>query len=171
MTSPAQILIQMRSELRIVLLGPGEAQVAQHRKRIDIRDRLLAEGYDRAVLGEQVIGPETVLPLSIELESNLESDDLILVLNAGPAPLVELTTIWQNQTLRENTEVWCPREYWTVRRSTPGDVLEMFDYRLYGDAEFQTCDLTEQFVHSAHRTCFARAQRAGYLTSLGFLPP
>jgi len=168
--SPDQLLRQMRSELRVVLLGPGEAQPAQHAKRCQIRDRLLVEGYDRAVLGEEIIGENSILPLSINLESKLAPDDLLLVLDAGPAPLVELTTIWRDLNLREITEVWCPRSIWAARRSTPGDVLSLFDYRLYGDDEFTTCDLTEQFVHSANRECFARAQRDGILSSLGFLP-
>ena len=128
MNNPGEYLEQVRRQLRVVLLGPGEGDPGgfDHlRKRREIRDRLLESGYSSTVLGEDVLGSDASLPLPLALLDGIDPDDLVLVLNTGPAPLVEITAILPNLSLRNSTIVFCPREYLS-RRTAPGDVVKAF---------------------------------------------
>ena len=148
-----------------MLLGPGQGELYQgfdsHQKRLEILDLLYAHGYAQAVLGENIIPDETTIPLHIALVRELKADDLVLVLNTGAAPLVELTEIFPRQALRAVTVVFCPRGYLSVHRSTPGDVVRFFDYRRFNTEELTSCELSTEFIDAANRTCFDRAQQQG----------
>ena len=115
-----------REQLRIVVLGPGEAQPCDLKKRQQIASRLIDRGYVRAKLGEDFLGNPDI-PLHLALLNALSDIDLVLVLNTGAAPLTELTSISFDSRAREITRVWSKREFAEGRRSTPGDVLAMFD--------------------------------------------
>lgn len=169
MINPGDRLHQVKSECRVVLLGPGDAQPSHLQKRIEIRDRLRVLGYELAVLGEEILG-DSPLPLTMALLAELNPDDLVLVLDTGVAPLAELAAIMPNLSLRENTEVWCERGILGNRRSTPSDVVRSFDYKLFAEDELNSCELTEQFIDAANRAWIARAQREGILSSIGYLP-
>ena len=159
-----------RERLRIVVLGPGEAQPRDLSKCRQIASRLRENGYTRAVLGKDLL-QETEAPLQLALRSELAHIDLLLVLNTGAAPLVELTTISSDLRARQITRVWSKREFTEKRRSTPGDVLKMFDYWTFDEREFDSCELVEWFVETADRFCVNRAQLEGRLTRWGLLPP
>ena len=169
MINPGDSLHQIKSKCRVVLLGPGDAQPSHLQKRIEIRDRLRVLGYELAVLGEEILG-DPPLPLTIALLAELNPDDLVLVLDTGVAPLAELAAIMPNLSLRENTEEWCERGVLGNRRSTPGDVVRLFDYKLFAEDELNSCELTEQFIDAANRAWIARAQREGLLSWVGYLP-
>jgi len=159
-----------RESLRVVVLGPGEAQQGDLNKRKQIASRLCHLGYVRAKLGEDFLGnPDE--PLHLALRSAVPEIDLILVLNTGAAPLVELTTLSSDLMARQKTKVWSKREYTEGRRSTPGDVVKMFDYQPFNQEEFDTCELVESVVATAERFCMDKAQREGRLTGWGLLPP
>ena len=159
-----------RENLRIVVLGPGKAQPKDYNKREQIISRLKDEGYTQAKSGEKLLGiPE--IPLHLALHSALDQIDLLLVLNTGVAPLVELTTISTDYRARQITKVWSKREHVGSRRSTPADVLSMFDNWPFSPGEFESCELVESIVATAERFCVSRAQREGRLTRLGLLPP
>ena len=81
-----------RENLRIVVLGPGEAQRTDLSKRRQIVSRLQDRGYSLTILGEDLLD-EPDAPLHLALRSELPKIDLLLVLNTGAAPLVELTAI------------------------------------------------------------------------------
>ena len=152
-----------------MLLGPGRAEPSHLRKREQIASRLRACGYRQAQLGEQLLGQPDV-PLHIALRNALPEIDLLLVLNAGAAPLVELTSLSFESRGREITRVWSRREYAGDSRSTPSDVLAMFDNFPFSEEELDSCELVESFVDTAERFCFNKAQLEGRLTGLS-LPP
>lgn len=140
------------------------------KKRRQIACRLRELGYTLAMLGEDLLR-DVEAPLHLALELELQDIDLLLVLNAGPAPLAELTTISRHHRARQITRVWSKREYYTEgSRSTPGDVVGMFDNSLFSPEEFEICDLVGEFVAAAERFCFNKAQSKGRLAELG-LPP
>ena len=159
-----------RESLRVVILGPGKAQPRDLNKRNQIASRLRAHGYSLAVLGEEILG-DPDLPLHIALQRMLPEIDLLLVLNTGAAPLVELTALSSDYRARQITRVWSKREYTEGRRSTPGDVVAMFDNWPFNEEEFDTCELVESVVATAERFCMDKAQREGRLTGWGLLPP
>lgn len=166
-----QFAENLQSEnLRIVVLGPGEAQPQDLSKRRQITSRLLDIGYSCAKLGEDVLG-ESQAPLHIALLSEMQFIDLLLVLNTGPAPLVELTTISRDYSSRQKTRVWWKREYAGGGRSTPGDVVGMFDNWPFNEEEFDSCELVESVLATAERFCMSKAQREGRLISVGLFPP
>ena len=152
------------------MLGPGEAQPRDLDKRRQIASRLRDRGYSLAMLGEDLLDDPDA-PLHLALRSELQKVDLLLVLNTGVAPLTELATISSDYKARQITRVWWKREYDQGRKSTPRDVLAMFDNWPFSEEEFETCELVESFVETADRFCMSRAQREGRLTGLGLLPP
>lgn len=164
-----KLLQEEREGLRIVLLGPGEAQPNDMKKRRQIACRLRELGYTLATMGEDLLR-DVEAPLHLALELELQDIDLLLVLNAGPAPLAELTAISRHHRARQITRVWSKREYTEGSRSTPGDVVRMFDNLLFSSEEFESCDLVGEFVEAAERFCFNKAQSEGRLEELG-LPP
>lgn len=164
-----KLLQEEREGLKIVLLGPGEAQPKDMKKRRQIACRLRELGYTLATMGEDLLR-DVEAPLHLALELELQDIDLLLVLNAGPAPLAELTAISRHHRARQITRVWSKREYTEGSRSTPGDVVRMFDNLLFSSEEFESCDLVGEFVEAAERFCFNKAQAEGRLAELG-LPP
>ena len=110
-------------------------------------------------------------PSHMALRSELDNIDLLLVLNSGVAPIVELTAISFDYRARNITKVWSKREYAQARRSTPRDVLSVFDHWPFSQEEFDTCELVESFVATAERFCMSKAQLEGRLTRLGLPPP
>ncbi len=122
------------------------------------------------MLGEDFLG-EPDEPLHFALRSKLSEIDLILVLNTGVAPLVELTTISINYRATKITKVWSKREYTEGPRSTPGDVLDMFDNWPFKQDEFDSCELVESVVAIAEDFFQEKAKQEGRLTSWGILPP
>lgn len=159
-----------REALKIVVLGPGEAQPCDLEKRRQITFCLIDRGYVQAKLGEDFLG-KTDIPLHLALRNALSDLDLVLVLNTGVAPLAELTSISFDSRAREITRVWSKREFVGGRRSTPGDVLKLFDNSPFSVEEFDSCELVESFVDTAERFCFSKAQAEGRLVGLGLLPP
>lgn len=159
-----------RESLKIVVLGPGEAQARDLAKRHQIAAALKACGYSRAVLGEDLLGSPEV-PLHLALRTEVRSIDLLLVLNTGVAPLVELTSLSFDHRARQITRVWSKREYNQRGRSTPSDILAMFDNSLFSENEFDSCELVESMVATAERFCLSKAQREGRLIGWGLLPP
>ncbi len=147
------------AEIRILLLGPGERFPQEHAKRRAIRQALIDKGFAGARLGEEVINPDTQLPLHMELARLvLRGDfDLILVLDAGPAPLVELTTLSTTRSALGITEVWWKREFRSEGRSTPAEVVAVFHNHPYSADEFNVCDLTAEFIQAAWRLRYHRA--------------
>ena len=139
-------------------------------KRHQIALRLRKNGYSLAMLGEDLL-QEPEAPLHLALRSKLPVIDLLLVLNSGPAPLAELATISSDLRGREITKVWWKREFNEGRRSTPGDVVRMFDNWPFSEEEFESCELVESFVETAERFCVNKAQREGRLKNWGLLPP
>lgn len=159
-----------REALKIVVLGPGEAQPCDWEKRQQIVSSLIDRGYALAKSGEDVLcSPD--MPLHLALRNALSDIDLVLVLNTGAAPLAELTSISFDARAREITRVWSKREFVGGRRSTPGDVLAMFDNYPFSVEEFDSCELVESFVETAERFCLSKAQSEGRLAGLGLLPP
>ena len=159
-----------RERLRVVVLGPGEAQPEDLEKRRQIASRLVGLGYSKTKLGEDFLSAAE-MPLHLALLSSLPHIDLLLVLNTGAAPLVELTSISSDFRARQITRVWSKREYNEGRRSTPGDVLAMFDNLPFSKDEFESCELVASFVETADRFCLNKAQSEGRLAGLGLLPP
>ena len=159
-----------RDRLKVVVLGPGEAQPHDLNKRKQIARRLRSYGYSRTVLGEDLLG-EATMPLHLALQSELPAIDLLLVLNTGVAPIVELASISSDYRARQITKVWSKREFTEGRRTTPSDVVEMFDNWPFSAEEFYSCELVESFIATAERFCMSKAQREGRLTALGLPPP
>ena len=168
---PSQYDTQMRRErMRIVILGPGETQPPDLRKREQIMSRLRERGYSLAILGEELL-EDADAPLHLALRSELPNIDLLLVLNTGVAPIVELTAISFDHRARQVTKVWSKREYVEGRRTTPGDLVAMFENWPFNEEEFDSCELVEWIIATAERFCLSKAQQEGRLTSLGLLPP
>ena len=143
-----------RESLRVVVLGPGEAQPRDLSKRRQIVSRLRDRGYSLARLGEDLLKHREA-PLHLALLSELPKIDLLLVLNSGVAPIVELTTISFDHRARQITRVWSKREYAEGPRTTPRDVLELFDNWMFSEEEFESCELVESVVATADRFCMS----------------
>jgi len=171
MSSHDILPILPKNQMRILLLGPGNRYPRDHKKRVSILKHLRKEGYVGAMLGEDLAKDRTDLPFQVRLISSLESLDLVLVLNSGTAPIVELSLLWPYSRAREIARVWCPRKYIEKRRSVPGDVVKSFDYRVFSNQEFNQCALKEEFLQATNRECFNIAQRQGLLSHIGLLPP
>ena len=159
-----------RENLKIIVLGPGVAQPFDLSKRQQIADRLRERGYSLAKLGEELL-EEAEAPLHLALRSELPRIDLLLVLNTGEAPLVELTTISTDLRARQITRVWWWREHAAGPRSTPRDVVTMFDNWPFNREEFESCELVESMLETADRFSMSKAQLEGRLTNLGLPPP
>lgn len=161
-----------RDELRIVLLGAGQAYPAEYGKRRQILDGLRARGYQHAALGEDALGDDPSVAIHVALLALVQhgSVDLILVLDTAPAPLAELAVLSLDRHAREITRVWCKREFLSARRSTPSDVVKLFEYRPFGEDEFAQCDLLAEFVAAAERACLNKAQDEGRLPGLPLFP-
>lgn len=159
-----------REKLKVVVLGPGEDQPHELNKRKQITSRLRGRGYSLTILGEDLLG-EPTLPLHLALKSKLSVIDLLLVLNAGVAPIVELTAISSDLRAREKTKVWSKRVYTEGSRSTPGDIVAMFEYRTFSEEEFESCELIESIIAITDGFCMGKAQREGRLTAFGLPPP
>lgn len=130
---------------------------------------LRRSGYSSALLGEEFLGnPEDAL--HVALRKALPEADLLLVLNTGPAPLVELTTISFNQEALRKTRVWSKREYTEGSRSTPGDVVKMFHYRPFTEEEFNVCTLTGEMIEAVDEY-LVQAQMNAAIEGSGVLPP
>lgn len=151
----------------MVLLGPGTTQERDYSKRCQIRDLLQQKGYNHAVLGEEALGPAPDLPLNLALFTIVPQTDLILVLETGPAPLTEITTLMSIPRAREITRVWCLRDHIGQRRSTPADVVKSFETYLFIAEEFATCSLSESFIETADRFCVTKGMYDGIIPSLG----
>ena len=140
------------------------------RKRRQIASCLREKGYTLAVLGEELL-EEAEAPLHLALRSELPDIDLLLVLNSGPAPLTELTAISFGHRARQITRVWWKREFKEGRRSTPSDVVKMFDNWPFSEEEFDSCELVESFLETTERFCVSKAQFEGRMAGLGLFPP
>lgn len=165
----------MRRDLRIVLLGPGEGERYEgfdtYQKRLEILELLQAHGYPQTVMGENIIPDGTTIPLPFALVGELKTDDLVLVLDTGAAPLAEITAIlFARLDLRDSTHVFCPRDYLSGERSTPGDIVRSFVHIRFNTEELTSCELTTEFIAAANRTCFDRAQRQGEFRWFGHQP-
>ena len=159
-----------RERLKIVVLGPGKAQPPDLLKRRQIKSRLREHGYSLTILGEELLGdPDAPLHLVLQLE--LSNIDLLLVLNTGVAPILELTVISHDLRARHKTRVWTKREYTRGRRTLPRDVLAMFENWPFSEEEFESCELVESVIETAERFCMNKAQEEGRLTSFRLLPP
>lgn len=158
-----------REQLKILILGPGEDQPTEYTKRIAIRNQLRACGYTKVKLGEEILNTNSPLPMA--LLAAVQDIDLILVLESGPAPLAEISILFPDYAARDITRVWCPRRFFSTRRTMPIDIVRAFEYKLYSESEFTNCDLTAEFIQAAERFCFKKAQREGLLSGLGLLPP
>lgn len=159
-----------RESLRVVVLGPGEAQPLDLNKRRQIASSLRDRGYSCASLGEELL-EDAEAPLHLALLAELPNIDLLLVLNSGPAPLAELATISSDLRARQITRVWSKREYAGGGRSTPRDVVNMFENWHFSEEEFESCELVASVIDTAERFCAARAQQEGRLKGWGLLPP
>ena len=159
-----------RENLKIIVLGPGQAQPSDLSKRQQIAVRLRARGYTLTMLGEELL-EDAEAPFHLALRSEIPRIDLLLVLNTGVAPLVELTTISLDYRARQITRVWSKRAYREGHRTTPGDVLGMFINSLFSEEEFNSCELVESVVATADQFCMSKAQLEGRLSNLGLPPP
>ena len=155
----------LKAGFNIVLLGPGDDDRAVRDKRRDIRDELVALGFQSARLGEDVIGEDSPFPLHLALLPVIDSIDLILVLDAGPSPLAELSGLSTNDRAKQITQVWCEAQF-MERRTAPSDVVRMFSYHIYDPREIVTCTLKEAMVHQTNLIIWSRADSQGLLPRL-----
>lgn len=159
-----------KSQMSIVLLGPGEAHPKDLCKRRQILNELQQCGYTQTKLGEDFARDESEMPWPVVLRALVSNLDLILVLESGVAAVTELAILWPDPRAREITRVWCKREYATPERTTPRQIIDMFHHWFFSQEEFDACDLIADFVQAAERTCFNKAQRQGLLSDIGLLP-
>jgi hypothetical protein len=170
MLSPMMPLQLPRNQVSILLLGPGQAQPKDLLKRTQILNELKQRGYTQTNMGEDFAEAGSGATWPLMLKTLVRDLDLILVLNSGVAPLVELTILWPDIRAREVTRVWCKLEHYTARSTTPKAIIDSFDCRFYNQNEFDTCDLTAEFVQAAERVCLNKAQRLGLLSDIGLTP-
>lgn len=168
--TPANTYDELRRELSVILLGPGDADPDAKKKREDIGDALREAGFSSTQLGEDVIGDDSIYPLHLALHPVLDDIDLILALDSGPAPLAELATLSMVPRARRITRVWCERQH-LERRTVPSDVVAMFPYHVYDLEEISACTLIESFLHQTNMFVWSRADELGILPSLQLNPP
>lgn len=129
----------------VVVWGPGDDAFLK-RKRRNILKKLKGDNFD-AYMGEEFIklAPST-LPLPEQELAHWNSVDTVIVIEAGIAPAMEISSYSLFHQFIPKCIVFHPQKYDPVNRSTyPSSVLGLFPYRIsYTDDEFKKCTIIDE---------------------------
>lgn len=160
-----------KTPFSVLVWAPGKEFFTK--KRADIIKRLKEQGFQAFTseeLGEKVPSSS---PLPYQELSHWEAVNLVIVLEAGIAPAMELASYAFLPGFCEKCVVFHPRDYVPVGKTTfPAEVLELFPNRvIYSEQEMQDCTIIDECLHRAkafrHCSALQRASgvRIGWLSS------
>jgi hypothetical protein len=141
----------------VLVWAPGDDFFTK--KRADIIKQLKKEGFE-AFTSEQLGKKFTSsTPLPYQELSHWEAVNLVIVLEAGVAPAMELASFVFFPGFCEKCVVFHPRDYVAVGKTTyTAELLRLFPNRvIYSDKEMQDCTIIDECLHraKAFRHCAA----------------
>jgi len=142
----------------VLVWGPGDDKLLT-KKRADIVKLLKEHGF-QAFTSEELKkqAPSSALLPYQEL-AHWESVNLVIVLEAGIAPAMEIASYVFSPGFCEKCVVFHPRDYDPVGKTTfPAGVLRLFPTRvIYSEKEMQDCTIIAECLNRAEafRHCFA----------------
>lgn len=147
-----------KTEFSVLVWGPGDNELLT-KKRTDIVKLLKKDGFEAFTSEELGKKLRSSAPLPYQELSHWEAVNLVIVLEAGVAPAMELASFVFFPGFCERCVVFHPRDYVTGGKTTyPGEVLKLFPNRvIYSDKEMQDCTVVAECIHraKAFRHCSA----------------
>lgn len=146
-----------RVQFSVLVWAPGDDFFT--RKRQDIIQRLKKHGFQAFTSEELAKQVPSTLPLPDQELAHWQAVDLVIVLEAGIAPAMELASYAWFPEFCDKCLIFHPRDWDPARQKTfPAEVLRLFSNRvLYADKEMEDCTITEECLHRAQalRRCSA----------------
>lgn len=143
-------------EFKVLVWAPGDDFF--WKKRQEIIERLRKHGFQAFTSEELAKRVPSRLPLPEQELRHWEAVNLVIVLEAGVAPAMELALYAWNPDFCEKCIVFHPRDWDPAHQITfPSEVLRLFGNRvLYAGQEMQDCTITDECLHRAEalRRCF-----------------
>ena len=145
-----------KTRFSVLVWAPGDEFFTK--KRADIIKLLKEhefEAFTSEELAEQV---RSSLPLPYQELEHWVAVDLVIVLEAGIAPAMEISSYAFSPGFCEKCVVFHPRDYDPVgKTSFPAEVLKLFPNRvMYSEQEMQDCTIIAECLNSAEafRHCY-----------------
>lgn len=151
-------------DIRILMLGPGEGGVSKaYRKRVELVEFLHGSGFPNTWTMEQweeEHPPEPYKDIRERLKALAPQFHLIIVLNEGPAPLVESVNLdhWDVQ-YRRKVAILSPFRFIRLEnRTVPAEAIRRFPICFpYSPKDFRDCQLRVRCLEWAK--CFSDFER------------
>lgn len=152
-----------KTRFSVLVWAPGDEFFT--RKRADIIKRLTEHGF-QAFTSEEL---EEKVPSGASLPdqelAHWKAVNLVIVLEAGIAPAMEIASYVSFAGFCEKCVVFHPRDYVPVDKTTyPAEVLKLFPTRvIYSEQEMQDCTIIAECLHRAEafRRCYALQHASG----------
>lgn len=145
-----------KTQFSVLVWAPGDEFFTQ--KRADIIKQLKEEGFQAFTSEELDEKVPSGIPLPYKELSHWEAVNLVIVLEAGIAPAMELASYFLSPGFCEKCVVFHRRDYVPVDKTTyPAEVLKLFPTRvIYSEQEMQDCTVIAECLHraKAFRHCF-----------------
>ena len=148
--------------LRILVWGPGEASgSAVALKRVQIRDRLVADGF-LAVFSEiWATATPGLSQKTNELTQALTANLIIILIEGSPGALAEMHDFSSREDIARKMLVMCPRKYsdgYSIKGA--GTILSAFgSLEFYEDGEIENCNVLTRALARANALREAAAYR------------
>lgn len=141
--------ILRKVEFKVLVWGPGDDFF--EKKRSEIIARLRERDFQAFTSEELAKQVPSTLPLPQQELRHWEAVDLVIVLEAGIAPAMELALYAWFPEFCEKCIVYHRKDYDPTRRKTfPANLLSLFANRvLYADEEMLDCRITNDCLHRA----------------------
>lgn len=141
-----------KTAFSILLWGTGDDKELK-KKRETIEKELKACGYN-VMTGEEVAEKaQSRLSLPDQEYTHWKCFDLVIVLEGGIAPAMEISSYVFEPQFCKKCLVFYPAEYGPSRdrRTFPASVLGLFPHRVpYRKEEIELCTLAEECIHYAY---------------------
>lgn len=133
----------------VLVWAPGNEVFTK--KRQQIIDGLTEAGFAAFTSEEIAKQVPSCLPLPVQELQHWRAVDLVIVLEAGVAPGMELASYAQDAEFCQKCIVFHPRDWDPARQKTfPSEVLKLFANRvLYAEREMRACTIVAACIHRA----------------------
>jgi len=141
--------LMQETEFKVLVWAPGNR--FYDKKRNNIIDQLTKNGF-QAYTSEEFDEPVvTSVPLPVQEIPHWLAANLVLVLDAGPAPSMEIASYILMPAFLEKSIVFHPKDWDPAyQRTYPSDVLRSLVNRIpYTEQEIQDCIVTAECLHRA----------------------
>lgn len=133
----------------VLVWAPGSEVFTK--KRQQIIDSLTESGFTAFTSEELVKQVPSALPLPLQELQHWRAVDLVIVLEAGVAPGMELASYAHDAEFCQKCIVFHPRDWDPARQKTfPSEVLRLFPNRVpYAEREMKACPIVAACIHRA----------------------